>query len=76
MFDRLTRREVAGMPVGFVLALISSLLGVAAAWNVALSLDTIRSFAEIARPAFLAVTLGVLAAVVAVVTTHRIDRDD
>ena len=75
MFDRLTSKEVAGMPLGFVVALVSCMGGIVAAWNVALSLDKIRSFSEIAQPSALAVTLGFLAAAVAVATTHQLDRD-
>ena len=75
MFDRLTSKEVAGMPLGFIVALISCLGGIGAAWNVALSLETIRSFSEIARPSALAVALGFIAAAIAVATTHRLDHD-
>lgn len=75
MFDRLTSKEVAGMPVGFVAALICCLAGIVAGWDVAMSLDKIRSFSEIARPASLTVAFGILGAMLAVATTHRLDRD-
>lgn len=76
MFDRLTRTEFAGLPIGFAVALASLLAGLWPAWRIALSLDSIRSFSEIAVPSSFAVLFGVIAAVAAVATTHKLDRDD
>ena len=75
MVDRLTRRKFAGMPLGLLAALVSCVGSVIAAWDVALSLQSIRSFSEIAKPSSFAVGLGVLAAVLAVVTMRNLDRD-
>lgn len=75
MIDRFVQRMILGMPLGFLVALVCCAVGLAAGWKVALSLDDMRSFADIARPSVIAIGCAAIGALVAIATTHRIDRE-
>ena len=72
MAKRLLISEVFGIPRGFILALAAAFISTLFAFDIAIQLDGIRSFGEIAVPFVIGIVTGLAAASFAVATSRAL----